>query len=137
MLTGYKHILLTVALLFPLLSFCQLGGNNTYEFLNLPASARSTSMGGAVVSLPDGDLNLVADNPALLDSNMDNHLSLSYVNYLADINLGYVSYARKFGKVGVFSQGIQYIDYGKFTETDVTGLELGAFKAGELSLIHI
>lgn len=135
MLTEFRNISLTIALLFPLLSFCQTGGNNTYEFLNLPASARSASMGGHVVSLRDSDLNLVADNPALLDSNMHNHLSISYVNYLADINLGYVAYARKLGKAGVFSQGIQYINYGMFTETNAAAQELGTFTAGEYAFI--
>ena len=31
----------------------QTGGNNTYEFITLPVSARSASLGGYAVSVPD------------------------------------------------------------------------------------
>ena len=71
----------------------QAGGNNTWEFLNLTNSARIASLGGKNISLRDGDLNMVFHNPALLDSTMDNHLAINYVNYFTDINIGYAAWA--------------------------------------------
>ena len=112
----------------------QIGGNSTYRFLDIPASARATAMGGQVISLRDSDLNLVADNPALLDSNMHTHASMSYVNYIADVNLGYAAYARKWRNKGMAALSFQYINYGNFQEADFTGQRLGEFSAGEYAL---
>ncbi len=116
------------------MSWAQIGGSSTYTFLNMPSSARSAAMGGDFISVKDSDLNLVLDNPALLDSTLNNHLSLSYVNWLSDINLGYGAYARHFKGIGTFSAGIQYINYGVFQETTPTGQIIGEFTAGEYAL---
>ena len=116
----------------------QIGGNGTYKFIDLPASARSAAMGGKMISLREQDLNLVADNPSILDSSMHNDLALSYINYLADINLGHVAYARNIRGFGPVSASMHYINYGTFKAADVTGQELGTFGAAEyaLSLSH-
>ncbi len=112
----------------------QAGGTATWEFLNLTNSARVASLGGKNISLRDGDLNLVFHNPALLDSNMHNHLLLNYVNYFADINFGYASYSFHHGRWGSFAGGIHYINYGSFTAADETGVVTGNFTASENSV---
>jgi hypothetical protein len=114
--------------------YAQAGGNNTWEFLNLTNSARIASLGGRNISLRDGDLNLVFNNPALLDSTMNNHLVVNYVNYFTDINIGYVSWAHHHDKFGNFAAGIHYINYGKFTGADPNGIITGEFTASENSL---
>ena len=54
-------------------------------------------------------------------------LVVNYVNYLADINYGYVSYARSYDSIGNFAVGMHYINYGNFLEAtkegDLTGNE--------------
>lgn len=115
-------------------SFAQTGGNNTYEFLNLTCPARVVALGGTLISVKDKDLNLALQNPSLLDSSMHNTLSLSYVNYLADIQYGYAAYSRTFRKLGSFSAGMQFMDYGKFTSAEVTGELTGQFTASEYAL---
>lgn len=112
----------------------QVGGLHTWEFLNLTNSARVASLGGKNITLRDGDLNLVYHNPALLDTTMNNHLVLNYVNYFAGINYGYASWAYHHGKWGTFAAGIHYINYGKFTAADHTGVIHGDFTASENSL---
>lgn len=109
----------------------QTGGNNTYEFLNLSNSARTVALGGNIISIKDNDLNLSYQNPSLLDSTMHNSLSLSYINYFADIQYGYAAYSRTYKKIGSFSAGIQYADYGSFTSANVTGEIIGQFRASE------
>lgn len=109
----------------------QTGGNNIYEFLNLSNSARSVALGGNCISIKDNDLNLSYQNPSVLDSTMHNSLSLSYINYFADIQYGYVAYSRTYKKIGSFSAGIQYADYGNFTSANVTGEIIGQFYASE------
>jgi hypothetical protein len=112
----------------------QAGGSNTWEFLNLTNSARVASLGGKNISLRDGDLNLVFHNPALLDSTMNNHLVLNYVNYFTGINYGYASWAFHHRRLGNFAAGIHYINYGKFIAADQTGMVTGDFTASENSI---
>lgn len=113
------------------IAYTQIGGNNTYEFLNLITCARTASLGGNTIALQDDDINLVFQNPALITSNMHNHLALSYINYFSDINYGHVAYARDIKKLGTFYSGLKYINYGKFTRADETALKTGEFSAGE------
>jgi hypothetical protein len=115
-------------------SFSQVGGDNTYEFLNLTNSAKVAALGGKVISIDDDDLATVFHNPSLLNASMHNNLVLNYVNYFADINYGYVSYARSLGNKGDVAAGMHYINYGEFIEADETGQITGSFKAAEYAL---
>lgn len=138
-LTSFGMTLFLNMLLFSLLGgikpgFCQVGGNNTYEFLNLVSSAKVAALGGEVISIKDDDLNLAWHNPSLLNSAMHNHLSLSFVDYFSDINYGSVIYSRTYEKYGSFSGGMQYLHYGTFKETDETGNILGEFTADDYTL---
>jgi hypothetical protein len=118
----------------PLISFSQIGGTNTYDFLTLTNSARSASMGGDLISIQDADLNLTFENPSLLVAENDNQMVFNYVNYFSDINFGYVSYAKNYSKLGTFATGMHYLNYGTFDRADETGEILGTFKAAEYSL---
>ncbi len=125
---------LSVILFFIAISgFSQTGGNNTFEFLNLPGSTRIATLGGNNISHYDNDLNFVLTNPALLKPDMDKQLAINYINYLSDINFGYVSYAMDVENIGIIAGGIQYINYGKFLHTDETGVILGDFAPSEFS----
>jgi len=114
----------------------QIGGESTYQFLKLTNSARVAALGGTQVALTDtSDLNLPFHNPALLHRGMSNKVLVNYINYFADINYGYASYARHiegFGNVGL---GMHYINYGDFKEASETGELTGNyFTAAEYSL---
>ncbi|HOK38865.1 MAG: type IX secretion system protein PorQ [Bacteroidales bacterium] len=116
-----------------LLALSQSGGRNTYEFLNLPNSPYIASLGGTNVSHYQKDPVLVNSNPALLRPAFDEKLSLNYINYLSDINFGYISYSKNIENIGMFGVGMQYINYGKFINADETGEILGNFYAAEYS----
>lgn len=124
-----KQILILLISVATLPLYCQTGGDNIWDFLNVPVSARSTALGGQQISIYDDDLNFVYNNPSLLNPSMSNQLTLSYVDYMADIGYAYVSYARTFDKYGNFAVGLHHIDYGKFTEADEYGQILGTFKS--------
>jgi hypothetical protein len=126
--------LLLFALFLSLNAYSQIGGTYTYAFLNLPNAARAASLGGKIVAIPDDDLNLPFHNPALLSDEMDSHLVLNYVNYFADVNYGYASYAKSYKNLGRFAAGIHYINYGKFTAADEFGTKTGTFNASEYAL---
>ena len=130
-----KQISLLTILLWQLLwpATAQVGGSHVFDFLNLPSNARTAALGGVVLSVNDRDLNMAFQNPAVLNSEMDNQVTLSYIPYIADIKYGYAAYAREFKKAGMFSGGIQFVNYGKFEEADVTGAITGSFTAADYS----
>ncbi len=109
----------------------QIGGNSTYDFLKLTSSARVAALGGNQIAVKDNDPFLAIDNPSLLNKEMDYKLSMTYVDYLTDINYGFASFTKHYDSIGTFNAGIQYINYGDFTETDIAGNEIGEFTAGE------
>lgn len=69
---------------------------------------------------------------------MGNKVLVNYVNYLSDINYGYVSYAKSFEGIGNFALGMHYINYGDFKEaTEFGELTGNYFKAAEYALYMI
>jgi hypothetical protein len=133
-----KASLFILSVLFLTIPFhdltAQVGGKGTYQFLNLPNSARIAALGGNFLVINDDDITLTLANPSLINENMHNQLGLSFVEYFSDINYGFAQYSRTFEKAGSFVGALQYIDYGKFLETDAAGLQYGSFHAGEYAL---
>jgi hypothetical protein len=125
------------ALLYGLLAplFGQVGGDNTYEFLNLNASARIAALGGSLISVRDDDAGLAYHNPGLLNSTMHHQLAFSHAFHLAGISHGYASYAHHAENWGLtWHGGVQYTSYGEFEERDEYGNQLGSFKAAEYAV---
>lgn len=113
----------------------QIGGINTYEFLNLSPSARVSALGGNLITVRDDDANLALANPSLLNEGMHQQLAFSHSFHVAGISHGYASYAHHFAKAGLTGHaGVQYISYGTFDQTDELGQTLGAFKAAEYAI---
>lgn len=106
-------------------------GRETYSFLNMPTSAKVASVGGMNVSIATPNLNVAYYNPALLTDTLNNALSISYVDYLLDSKVGFVSFARKVGNLGLFNFGVHFVSYGTFTAFDATDTEIGEFTAKE------
>lgn len=114
-------------------SFAQVGGEQIYTFLNFPTSARQIALGGSVLTLTD-DVNQPIWNPASISKNIDNQMSLNYVNYLLDINYVSAAYAYTFDDhIGTFHTGLTYLNYGTFIGADESGVETGEFKAFDLT----
>ncbi len=120
-------------MLLSITAFSQVGGNNTYKFLNLPISARVTALGGNLISTKDNDLNVALNNPSLLTDSMDNNVALSFINYFGGIKYGYAAYAKNFKKLGNFSAGVNYLSYGKTVRADEIGNTDGTWSASEMS----
>lgn len=120
--------------IFSSVSFAQVGGSSTYQFLALPFSARDAALGGNMISVKDNDINLALNNPALITPKMSNTLAINFANYIADINYGSIAYSKTFTKAGSFLANMQYYNYGSFTEADETGLITGNFSAADYAL---
>ena len=112
----------------------QTGGRHAYAFLDLVPAPRVAAMGGALNALADGDVTLVAYNPAALNAAMHRMAALSYVDYIAGIRYGYATLGWHAERLGTFAGGVQYVDYGSFTEADENGIITGSFSAAEYAL---
>ena len=123
--------LVFITLFFVEISVAQQGGQSAYSFLQIANNARSAAMGGQLISHA-GNINQIADNPALLDSVKQN-ISFNYANYIADINGGSVFF-HPHQKLKNTAFSMQYFNYGKFLETDEAGNITGEFSAGDYAL---
>src|SRR6187402_496502 len=74
----------------------QIGGQRSYEFLNVPANARLAALGGINTSLVDRDINFLFSNPALISDSLAGFASASYQFYVADIGQSGFAYAHDF-----------------------------------------
>lgn len=125
------YFLLLLLFLAPSIAIAQTGGRGTYDFLNIALSPRVAALGGNALPINDGDIQLTAFNPALINSSMNNQLSLSYVDYYADLGFSSLQYGRTFDKVGSFVAGLQYFNYGKFEYADEAGNRDNTFGASD------
>jgi len=132
-----KLTILIALLVFTVsMAFSQIGGESTYQFLNLTNSARMAALGGNQIAINDStDLNISYNNPSLLMPGMQNMLAVNYVSYFAGVKYGYGAYSFKTPLPGNFALGMHYINYGEFIEALPNGEKTGAtFNAAEYAL---
>jgi long-subunit fatty acid transport protein len=129
-----KHKYIFLFLLFSTSQlFAQFGGETTYDFLNLTSSARVNALGGNQVGMNDSsEISFSFYNPAMLRPSMHKGLSVNYIDYVSDINIGYAAYAHHIKGFGMLGVGMQYSNYGKFEEALETGEKTGKiFRAAD------
>jgi len=128
-----KNRVFIAILMFSVSIFSQVGGERVFNFLNVTTSARQAALGGEVLTLYD-DIDQPLWNPSTINKEMDNQASVSYVDFLADISYGSLSFAHLVNRrFGTLHAGITFVDYGKFIAADETGQETGTFKARDLA----
>lgn len=108
-------------------------GTTVYQFLNIPISPRQAVLGDAV-SVRDSDVNFTAANPALMNIDMDNMISVNYASYLADTKIGSISYVRDLEFGHLMSFNARYMDYGSMPRTDENSIINGNFSAMDASV---
>lgn len=127
-------------LLFLLFSVCtvsysQIGGKYTYQFLNLVTSPRQAALGGKTITIYDDDVNQAHFNPATINAEMDNHLAVNYGSYFGEVTYGTASYAYTYDRhLQTFQVGINYVNYGKFDGYDENGQSTSQFTGSETAL---
>ena len=116
-------------------AFAQIGGRNTYQFLNLPVSPKISALGSKNVTSYSPDPANAMANPALINFEMHNQMSANYMNYFADVNYGTASYAYDVGRrTQIIQAGVTYVDYGSFDGFDETGNSTAEFGGQEAAL---
>ncbi len=132
-----KTIGCSLFVLISVLGFGQSGGLNTLDFLQLVQPARISAIGGANLSVFDGDANMTGFNPGLLNGQMHDKVALNFVDYFAGINYGNVSYTYGIDTVvdRVAQVNLMNANYGTMQYADATGqLTGGSFTANDAVL---
>ncbi|WP_209390995.1 type IX secretion system protein PorQ [Chryseobacterium sp. RR2-3-20] len=128
-----KKLLLFPLFLSGIVSFAQ-NGTNVYPFLNIPVSARQAALGGDVISIRDQDVSFAIANPALLNKDSHNQLSVNATAYLADSKYGSIAYARDLDNGHMVTLNARYMNYGNIPRTDESGFEMGEFSASDVAV---
>jgi hypothetical protein len=117
------------------ISFGQIGGKSVYQFLNLVTSPRQAALGGKVITFYDSDVNQGHFNPANINPEMDNKLSLNYGSLFGEVTYGTASYAYTYDRhVQTFFGGVNYVNYGSFDGYDENGVETSSFTGSDIAL---
>lgn len=131
----FKNGLLLLLLFTSAVSYSQIGGKNTYQFLNLVTSPRQAALGGKLVTLYDYDVNQAIFNPATINPEMDNHLSVNYGNYYGEVTYGTAAYAYTYDRhVQTLHMGVNYVNYGTFEGRNELGEMTGDFTGSEIAV---
>ena len=113
----------------------QIGGESTFQFLNLETSARSAALGGKVVSDFKNDPIAGLNNPAAVNVTTDNNYSANIVNFIDDVTYGSLATAFRIKQTEkLIHVGVTYINYGTFNGFDEIGNSTGTFSAAEGAL---
>lgn len=105
-----------------------LGGSSAYNFLKLPSDPLLTALGGVNVSCKTNEIGLAANNPALLSSELNSQLNLSFNNFLGGIRTYSLTGGLFQEKLNTsFAGHIYFVDYGVLPQTDAAGNVEGDF----------
>lgn len=111
------------------------GGLHAFEYLRMPNAPHISALGGINVSDPDQDISFALQNPALMRPGLHNQLGLNFNSYYAGINVMNLNYGYHMEKIQTsFALGVQYLNYGKFTQTDDVGNVYGDFHAADYAI---
>lgn len=130
-----KKIALTLHVFVTYIGIAQIGGEDTYKFLDLISSPRQAALGGKVLTNVDYDVTQALYNPASINPEMHSQMALNYMSHLAGVSYGTAAYAYNFNKkVKTVHTGITYVNYGDFEGYDEEGNTTTNFSGNEAAL---
>jgi hypothetical protein len=130
-----RPFLYLIFFLFGTLAYSQVGGKSVYQFLNLVTSPRQAALGGKILTIYDYDVNQGNFNPASINPEMDNRLSVNYGSLFGEVRYGTAAYAYTYDRhVQTFQAGVNYVNYGKFDGYDENGIATSSFTGSEIAL---
>lgn len=129
-------IVISYCILFSNFLFGQVtGGQNSFSYLQASNSAKIAGVGGDNVSSFGDDISMLYQNPALFHKEMENKASLNFTSYKSGAKLSSAQYVFRNSKIGAFSAGLTYLNYGVLTKRNEGGTNLGEFFANDF-VIH-
>ncbi len=107
---------------------------SSFEFLKLPVSAHSASLGGHTVSVNDPDPALFLTNPALLSADTVRTLGLNAMSWFSGTTVTGAQFCNRFDERSVWAAHARYVDYGRMDQTNSIGEITGTFTAKDMAL---
>lgn len=130
---GIRYTILAIGLLLGHCSLAQVtGGQYSFEFLRMSNSPHVSALGGMSIANPDNDISLALQNPAMMRPGLHNQLGLYYNGYYGGIGITNLQYGYHMPGIATsFVMGVQYLNYGTFSQTDDLGNVYGDFRASD------
>ncbi len=113
----------------------QVGGQRSFEFLHLPATAELSGLGGVNVTLPHQKVNAFLTNPSSSTDSLSGDYAVDFMAYFAGVHMTTLSYAAKMPKLGKLSFGLRHLSLGTLQGLDATGQPIGEWSSGETAFI--
>lgn len=130
-----RKTFVSVLILFCAVGYSQIGGKSVYQFLSLITSPRQAALGGKVLTIYDFDVNQAMYNPATINAEMDNHLSVNYGSLFGEVTYGTANYAYTYDRhLQTFHAGVNYVNYGTFEGYDENGNRTSDFTGSEAAI---
>ncbi len=108
-------------------------GTASGQFLKIASGARGAALGEAYSALVD-DAFALDWNPAGLINIKNNSLAFTHAPYLAGAFSDYFAYAETAGEMGSWGVALKYMNYGKISRTDSSGLVLNDFTPYDIAI---
>ena len=131
--TKYVAAFVVLSLLSLSLS-AQMGGTNSYSFLNLKRSAKTAALGMDFLPSITDDVGAALANPSTLSPINHNDVSITYTNFFAGINQAAIAFSQTKNRLGSFGVEVQYLNYGRFDMTEENGDVVGKFTAADYAI---
>ena len=112
----------------------QIGGSNTYQFLELSPSPRHMALGTWVSTLSPNSIHSALANPAMVSDTIQGQVVLNYQPYFAGINRGTAAAVFGLKEGRSILVDTRFIHYGTFDETNTFGEKIGEFSGNEVAL---
>lgn len=128
-----KNIIFYIFMLLPILATAQ-SGENAFNFLRLPYSARAAGLGGSNISIIEDDITLAMHNPALLINVSDKTININYMSYMSDSKLAGAAFNKAFGERAAGAITARYVDYGEFEGYTEDNIYTGSFSAKDIEI---
>ena len=112
----------------------QVGGSNTYQFLDLFPSPRHMSLGTWVPTLSTTSIHSSLANPAQVSDSIRRQIVFNYQPYFAGINRGTAAAAIALNESDIILVDTRFVHYGKFDERDIFAEKIGEFSGNEVAL---
>lgn len=110
------------------------GLRSTYDFLDIPSSARCYGLGGVNIAVIDDDITLAGQNPALIGPETGRQCAFSYMHQMGSSNFAEVKYGQPWGEHGAWAIGLRYLNYGEIDGYDADGFEIGRFSPHDIAV---
>lgn len=107
---------------------------SSFEFLRLPVSAHSSSLGGHVVSAFDPSPVLFISNPAILSANEGPLLGLNGMTWFSGTTVAGAQFSNLFDERSHYAFNARYVSYGRMKETTPDGTVTGTFTAKDIAI---